>query len=142
MSIVKFYLNLLHKNFSCSISNITNCNLPKTWAINLHYRLRKLLDCNLNYVDIQALLIKFETCNKCTNENLCENIYLCKDQIRFIRYLSNHFFKLRTLMKRLYEIRRIIIWIMQIEESIQSLNIETINNLLENNLNMVKLIFF
>ena len=57
--------------------------------------------------------------------------------MRFLRYLSNHFVNIRTLLKRIYEIRRLVIWIMQIEEAVQTHDIEKLKELMECNLKLV-----
>ena len=96
------------------------CIIPQIWAVNLHCKIDKTFNSEFGYSDLQKSIIQFEYCNKCTESSLCENIFLCKDQIRIINYLANHFVKLRTFVRRVYEIRQLVIWIMQIDEAVQS----------------------
>ncbi|CAF1017803.1 unnamed protein product [Brachionus calyciflorus] len=106
ISIEEFYCGHVHsKNLiidKCKLKYIS-----KKWAYIIH-NLLKLL--NPTGIKFSLLLKSFRSIfksNCCKNKRPCK-ISNCKNTMNFINNMSNHFQKLRTLKRRLYEIRSTI----------------------------------
>ena len=94
-----------------------NCRIPDNWGLLLHEALHKL-NPNKNFHDLQKEIMDFEYCNKCFQENYpaCDLKGKCKDYIKFLRVLAPHFQHIRTLLRRVYIIRSICIWLTKLDE--------------------------
>ena len=71
---------------------------------------------DLNFIDLQDALIGMEYCLNCLKKNNnCNDKESCKDIFNFLLNISKHFQQLRTLIRRLYEIRALNLWLMEID---------------------------
>ena len=87
--------------------------------MKLHTHLRSLKPDDLFIEDLQDLLVNLEFCHMCYKSfGNCRNDE-CDDIFAYLLKLNPHFQSLRTLTRRLYEIRSINIWIMEINLILQ-----------------------
>jgi len=95
----------------------SNCKFAKHWATKLHNSLRNL-DPIKNFNFIQRDILDLEYCNKCFEETYpeCEAREKCKDIIKLLRDLAPHFQHIRSLLRRIYNIRSINIWLSKLDE--------------------------
>lgn len=87
------------------------------WATTLHDSLLQLVGTEGKYESMRNALIAFESCDKCdpsTYPNCFENDS-CTDQFKWLRFMSQHSSKLRTFLRRFYEIRMNHIWLLRCE---------------------------
>jgi hypothetical protein len=66
-------------------------------------------------------------------ERNCENIAYCSDIFNCLNKLSNHYRGVRTLLRRLYEIRNINIWIIELDKILDNHNYAKLRNFLSSN---------
>ena len=95
------------------------CKVQPFWALKLHTHLRSLKPDDLFIEDLQDLLVNLEFCHMCYKSfGNCRNDE-CDDIFAYLLKLNPHFQSLRTLTRRLYDIRSINIWIMEINLILQ-----------------------
>ena len=100
-------------------SSTEQCQVQPFWALKLHTHLRSLKPDDLFIEDLQDLLVNLEFCKMCNKSfGNCRN-EKCDDIFAYLLKLNPHFQSLRTLTRRLYEIRSINIWIMEINLILQ-----------------------
>lgn len=77
----------------------------------MHESLKKL-DPNKTFNVIQKEILDLEYCSKCYEERYpeCEIKEKCKDFIKLLRELAPHYQHIRSLLRRIYNIRSINIW--------------------------------
>ena len=90
--------------------------------MKLHTHLRSLKPDDLFIEDLQDLLVNLEFCHMCYKSfGNCRNDE-CDDIFAYLLKLNPHFQSLRTLTRRLYEIRSLNIGIMEFNLILQALN--------------------
>lgn len=102
-----------------------NCQIPDYWATNLFIKLKKLVP-SYHLINFQKNFILFETCTECYKLNDCPLRDECKDNIKLLINLSSHYQDLRSLTRRIYEIRQIIIMLIEIDEAFANKNLNAI----------------
>ena len=107
ISIEEFYCGLHVHSKNLKMDKCKLKYISKKWAYKIH-NLLKLL--NPTGIKFSLLLKSFKSIFKskcCKSERPCK-ISNCKNTMNFINNMSNHYQKLRTLKRRLYEIRSTI----------------------------------
>lgn len=124
--------NLKDTNQSNSVLKGRKCNFlckfPPNWGTRLYKTLQLFKPCYL-YKDMQNNILQFENCEYChsyineTDSNGCPSIEICFDNIKYLNNLSVHFHGLRTLLRKVYSIRRIVLDIIELENDILNGNL-------------------
>lgn len=96
-----------------------NCVLPSGWASRLHRSLEKLTDAG-NPLERLKKVMDFESCTICYNSVLPiapgSHIDCCGDNFRVVnQVIAPHFKGARALRQRLYRIRKMAMWVLNLE---------------------------
>ena len=80
------------------------CHLPLNWARKLYFAFAKMDD-NLEIGELHATIIDLETCERCLRMKgkHCDVMEYCEDKIKLLLYLSLHYQKIRTIIRRIYD---------------------------------------
>lgn len=110
----------------CDVS----CNIPFNWGIRLYESLSKI-DETLSIEELQVAIIEFEYCKSCSkNTEFCNKKNNCTDYIKFLLNLSPHYQKIRTIIRRVYEIRSLNNMLLTINNVIKNGSIKQLESLL------------
>ena len=89
------------------------------------------LDFSGSFLNIQDSLIQLENCEFCSTTNgPCTELEHCTDIFNCLNKLSNHYQKLRTLKRRLYELRSLNICLLELDNILEEGVLEKIQNFL------------
>jgi hypothetical protein len=115
----------------------STCNVSKLWSLDLHMSLSKL-NPELELFDLQNSIVQFEHCSKCFKNEYPSCVgKKCNDHLKLINALVPHYQHMRTLSRRIYEIRQLNIWLLQIDEALKFGNVDEINLLVNGTPNKV-----
>jgi ATP-dependent DNA helicase PIF1 len=104
----------VNNNQSSAECNST-CSIRIDWATRLFNFFKRLANAK-SYTNMKKAFIEFEFCNKCNGDyNKCVNNSTCQDLLFSLSVTAVHYQHLRTIVRRLYEIRALNIYIIQIE---------------------------
>lgn len=109
----------------------SSCSIPLDWAHKLYNSFCKI-DPRLDLLELQANLIDLESCHKCSKLKTkgCNLIEFCDDTVRLLLHVSPHFQLLRTIIRRIYEIREINIWLMSIDDILDRGSLNQLENII------------
>jgi hypothetical protein len=98
--------------------------------MKLHNSL-KPLNPHTKFRRLQMRIVNLENCKLCNkNYNICKNNRKCSDIFRLLRTLSKMYTTPTSLLRLLYKIRSINIWILKLQKAFFCLSTSTIQNLL------------
>jgi ATP-dependent DNA helicase PIF1 len=107
---------------NCTIDNkplLVGCNqsciISIDWATRLFAFFSRLSRAK-SYSNMREAFIQLELCTKCNGDyNKCSNSLTCEDLLFTLNVTATHYQHLRTIIRRLYEIRALNIYIIQLE---------------------------
>jgi len=93
------------------------CDIPQLWANNLFCSFKTIAPV-YNFKLLQQNLLEFEICPECIGDEnrQCNSIKKCRDNVRVMKNLSEHYQHLRSIVRAFYLIRQVNITIMQIDK--------------------------
>ena len=106
------------------------------WASKLHVLISRLNNDDL-FINIQDNLIEIENCDNCFNNKICQKIETFSDVFNILNILSPHYQRIRTLRRRMYEIRSLNIWLMQLENVLDEGDLSNLEIFLNNRIEKV-----
>jgi hypothetical protein len=96
------------------------------------------LNPELELFDLQKSVVQFEHCSKCFKNEYPSFVgKKCNDHLKLINALVPHYQYMLTLSRRIYEIRQLNIWLLQIDEALKFGNVDEINLLVNGTPNKV-----
>jgi hypothetical protein len=107
------------------------CSIPINWATRLYEKFNLLQPC-YNFKTLQNNIIEFEKCYYCyhsieNDEGLCsKNSIKCQDTIRLIINLTEHFQRLRSVLRTIYSIRQLNMSIIELDNYLSQFNLDDI----------------
>ena len=92
-------------------------NVDNDWAVKLHNAMIKLTKNVANIKEIVSAVYRFEYCKYCVDNDYerCEKPTRCQDFIKLLRKIQPHYSGLRSLIRKIYEIRRLVRWLEEID---------------------------
>ncbi len=92
--------------------------VPKGWAERFYQMLQPFQQSPIDEIlELQKLLVRMEFCESCAifqypNCSLGDN---CTDLVKFIRGIAGHYCGMRNFLRRIYKLRQINNWMMQLD---------------------------
>ena len=88
---------------------------------------------DMNITELQEAIVRLENCKKCSKmkANGCRTIEFCTDLFRVLLNISPHYQRLRTLLRRLYEIRSLNIWLLKCDTVLNSNSLEKLEEFVQ-----------
>jgi hypothetical protein len=84
-----------------------NCKIIEFWATKLYKKFSQLKPLQSFYKQ-QQFFEEFESCNICRGHyNNCQSLHKCTDHLSIMNNLSQHYQKLRTIVRAYYHMRSI-----------------------------------
>jgi hypothetical protein len=80
--------------------------------------------------------MELEDCKYFQNNISCQNISYCNDLFNILNKLAPHFEKIRFLLRKLYELRSINIWLLRIDNILEEGTFREIELFLNNKRNV------
>ena len=108
------------------------CEIPENWAMRV-YKTLQFFKPVYEFKNLQNNILQFETCKNCMKSfqmngtKQCNNITSCLDNIRYLNSLDKHYQGLRTISRKIYEIRSILLNLIKLENSLLEEPLEFIN---------------
>jgi hypothetical protein len=100
------------------------------WGLKLHNSL-KSLNPSTKLKTLQMRIIQLERCKLCDkNYNICINNKKCSDVFRLVRALSNVYTTPTSILRLLYKIRSINIWVLKLQKAFLCLSTTMVRKLL------------
>ena len=99
------------------------CQIPKFWATRILNEFHKLKP-TLSIDELNERFLEFESCEGCNGDyNKCTLGLNCNDNLQFLNKIAIHYQHLRTVVRKFYHIRSILIAIFQCNEKISMENL-------------------
>ena len=104
-----------------------NCIFPTRWATKVHRKINSFDPDQHDILEIQRNVMMFEHCDRCLSSfgKGCD-VNSCTDGLRILRAVQPHSPRIRSLIRRIYAVRRINNWLLRVDEC---LNIGDYNDL-------------
>lgn len=116
------------------------CVIPSDWPLYL-FNCFKILQPTYNLNLLQCNIIQFEKCTYCYQSNSRCKKSACQDNIAYLNSLSKHFVHLRTIKRKIYNIRQINLQIIKIDQCLLESTINELRELTSKNSNLKKTYF-
>jgi len=120
----------------------TSCNIPLNWACKLFNSFKEIND-KLDFDQLKLSIVNFENCKKCNQykTNGCQIIEFCDNKLKLLQNLSPHYQKIRTILRRIYEIRSLNLWLCRFDEIIKNGDLLDFKSLIQSTPQMVNIKF-
>lgn len=125
-----------YKTRKCNAS----CIIPLNWACKLLNSFKHIND-KLDLAQLKLSILDFENCKKCNQykTNGCQLIDFCDNKLRLLQYLSPHYQRIRTILRRIYEIRSLNLWLCKFDEIIRNGYLVDLKSIIKETTQMVKI---